>query len=123
MVRFCCIVFTLFLVSKPLFPLVDYAVNYEYISTVLCENVERPELACNGKCHLMKELAKSSDSEDSPLDTTAKKVHLAELFCDTSSEIVFPESAHVVFPARLYFFIEAYFFLKTESVFHPPALI
>jgi hypothetical protein len=23
---------------KPVFPLVDYAVNYDYITTVLCEN-------------------------------------------------------------------------------------
>jgi hypothetical protein len=36
----------------------DYAINYDYISKVLCINKDKPELKCNGKCHLMKELAK-----------------------------------------------------------------
>jgi hypothetical protein len=26
------------MIAKPVFPLVDYAVNYDYITTVLCEN-------------------------------------------------------------------------------------
>jgi hypothetical protein len=48
---------------KPIFPVIEYAVNYEYISKVLCENKTKPKLQCNGKCHLMKELAKFSENE------------------------------------------------------------
>jgi hypothetical protein len=48
---------------KPIFPVIEYAVNYEYISKVLCENKTKPKLQCNGKCHLMKELAKASENE------------------------------------------------------------
>lgn len=39
---------------KPLFPLVEYVVNYEYISEVLCENKEKPLIGCDGKCYLTK---------------------------------------------------------------------
>ncbi|MEN9488966.1 MAG: hypothetical protein RL494_1231 [Bacteroidota bacterium] len=48
---------------KPVLPVVEYVVNYEYISKVLCVNKDKPKLQCNGKCHLMKELAKASENE------------------------------------------------------------
>lgn len=48
---------------KPVFPVIDYIVNYEYISKVLCVNKAKLKLQCNGKCHLMKELAKTSENE------------------------------------------------------------
>ncbi len=44
-------------------PVVDYMVNYDYISTVLCENVDKPQLECNGKCHLAKELDKTLETK------------------------------------------------------------
>ncbi|GAA3628289.1 hypothetical protein [Flavivirga jejuensis] len=55
----------LFLLFKPLIPLVEYAVFYDYIKNELCENKEAPELQCNGKCYLKKELAKATDTEKS----------------------------------------------------------
>ena len=42
---------------KPILPVIDYIVNYDYISNVLCENKAKPELKCNGKYHLAKQLA------------------------------------------------------------------
>lgn len=30
----------------------DYFVRYDYYSTVLCDNQDKPEMQCNGKCHL-----------------------------------------------------------------------
>ncbi len=56
---------------KPVLPVVDYIVNYEYISKVLCINKAKPKLNCNGKCHLMKELAKTSESE-TPISSNKK---------------------------------------------------
>jgi hypothetical protein len=53
----------LFMLLKPVFPVIDYIVNYEYISKVLCVNKDKPKMHCNGKCHLMKELAKASENE------------------------------------------------------------
>ena len=51
------------LLFKPLFPVVEYAFDYDYISKVLCINKEKPQMKCNGKCHLMKELAKNAETE------------------------------------------------------------
>ena len=57
------VIIVLFVFLKPLFPVLEYAVNYEYISKVLCVNKAKPMMHCNGKCHLMKELAKAQETE------------------------------------------------------------
>lgn len=44
---------------QPIFILIDFKVNQNYISKELCENRETPELECNGKCYLMKKLEKA----------------------------------------------------------------
>ncbi len=68
---------------KPVFPVVEYALNYDYIAKVLCVNKDKPMLHCNGKCHLMKELAKAAESEK-PLSSDKKgsvKQETETLYC------------------------------------------
>ena len=72
---------------KPILPVIDYIVNYDYISNVLCENKAKPELKCNGKCHLIKELAKASN-DDKPINSDKKNNLTQEvelLFCNEIS--------------------------------------
>jgi hypothetical protein len=45
-------------------PYLNYCINYKYISTVLCENKNKPQMHCNGKCHLKKTI-KTAAEEDS----------------------------------------------------------
>jgi len=52
-------------------PVIDYAVNYEYVSKVLCINKGKPAMHCNGKCHLKKQLAKASENEK-PISSNKK---------------------------------------------------
>ncbi|MBX9808301.1 MAG: hypothetical protein K2X95_10950, partial [Flavobacteriaceae bacterium] len=65
----------MFMLLKPVFPVIDYIVNYEYISKVLCVNKDKPKMHCNGKCHLMKELAKAAENEK-PISPNKKTVFL-----------------------------------------------
>ena len=44
--------------------MVDYVVNYKHISQDLCENKDKPEMHCNGKCHLKKEIKKVLGNEN-----------------------------------------------------------
>ncbi|WBL21620.1 hypothetical protein [Zunongwangia sp. HRR-M8] len=53
----------LFILLKPVLPVVDYIFNYDYIVTQLCINRDRPDLACNGKCYLMQSLAEEANKE------------------------------------------------------------
>jgi len=46
----------------PIQPLIEYALNQDYIAEFLCINKNKPELQCNGKCHLLKEIEKQQES-------------------------------------------------------------
>ncbi|MDH5381498.1 MAG: hypothetical protein OEW75_11630 [Cyclobacteriaceae bacterium] len=58
-------------VFKPFSPYVEYLINYDYIVNVLCINKDKPELKCNGSCHLNTEIKKSMEQQqDNPLQST-----------------------------------------------------
>ena len=42
-----------------------YQLNIDYITEKFCENKEKPQLQCNGKCHLAKELSVVSSNTTS----------------------------------------------------------
>ncbi|NQX85981.1 MAG: hypothetical protein HRT67_08750 [Flavobacteriaceae bacterium] len=48
---------------RPLLPYLDYLVNYEYVSKVLCINKEKPMSTCNGKCYLSQQLKEAQETE------------------------------------------------------------
>jgi len=43
---------------RPILPVVEYYMNYDYISKELCENKDKPYLECNGTCYLEKQMSK-----------------------------------------------------------------
>ena len=51
---------------QPMYPVVEYVVNYDYIVDQLCENRDRPVMACNGKCYLGKQLQEGQESSGDP---------------------------------------------------------
>jgi hypothetical protein len=109
---------------KPIFPVVEYLVNYEYISTVLCENKDKPQMHCNGKCHLMKELAKKAE-EEKPISSD-KKVASQEheiLFFQVLNafkiEPVFSNTPEVYSNN----YSNLYSHLESKAVFRPPIFI
>ena len=86
MKQFLFLIVTLTILIKPLWPLVEYCVNYDYIKNELCENKAKPMLNCDGKCYLAKQLAKESKGEeDNPFkkntsNTEIKQVVFIESF-------------------------------------------
>ncbi len=61
------------MIIRPVLPFISYAVNYDYIIKELCENKERAELLCKGKCYLSKELAKTTQEQG---NKSSQKVNL-----------------------------------------------
>ena len=96
--------------------IVNYVINKEYISRVLCINRHKPKMRCNGKCHLMKQLQKETKKEKSP---SAIKVETPVQFFQDSYGYSFflPAAAIHEFPDFLTGEIAA----VTFPVFHPPA--
>ena len=85
----------IFMVSwlKPYFPYLDYLINKEYIANNLCENIEKPELQCDGKCHLKKEVVKAAeefeDSENEPQKRPSSKAKVKINLIDESPQLSF----------------------------------
>jgi hypothetical protein len=115
-------IFALHLMIRPIYPIIDYALNYAYISTELCENTNKPELECNGKCHLVKELAKEAQDEAPASDS--KKVNVNEmslLFYADITPFVFEK--HFVEEEKQTVTSYSNLYQKEDTfvIFHPPA--
>jgi len=119
--KYSVIIFSLLFLFKPVFPVLSYVVNYDYIIKELCENKSKPELECNGKCHLKAELAKAS-KENAPTSRELKNIVILDLlFLETISEIKFNRiyvEKHKVSIA----YSRLYFRLHSTGIFHPPTV-
>jgi hypothetical protein len=113
------IIIVLFL--KPVFPVIDYAVNYDYISKVLCINKEKPAMHCNGKCHLMKELAKASEIEKPISSDKKQNINvLNDLFVEeweTFHLAIMDLQDKSLLNSK---YSNFYSHLESYSIFHPP---
>jgi len=121
--KYLVVISALFLLFKPVFPVVEYVLDYDYVVNVLCENKAKPELACNGKCHLMKELAKASDTEKTASEREKKGSFPIELFCNTSSEIKLASGFPVKRAPANFFYPTPHCVSFDADIFHPPASI
>ncbi|MEN8125240.1 MAG: hypothetical protein ABFR32_08920 [Bacteroidota bacterium] len=57
-------------IIQPAIPVIEYFVNYDYIANELCENKDKPLMACNGKCYLEKQVKEQQNldvEQDAPL--------------------------------------------------------
>lgn len=98
-------------------PLVNYAVNYEYITKNLCENRNKPQSTCKGKCYVEKELAKTEKQSNS---TQTIKICGLDIFL--SAEIISFPNESLVFSVKTS--NSDYFHFHTSEyssqIFHPP---
>ncbi len=54
--------------------MINYALNQKEITDLFCINKDKPEMKCNGQCHLMQELNKT----DSPVDNPEQESNFVE---------------------------------------------
>ncbi|MGI9526177.1 MAG: hypothetical protein ACR2MS_03590 [Weeksellaceae bacterium] len=108
---------------QPVLPVLEYVVNYDYIVEVLCINRENPELQCNGKCHLGKELAKTLDDPSSSKDNKIQSIKLDfQLFWQNVDELILPKYdgiSQVLYPFERTFIHEPHILIFSP----PPQLI
>ena len=100
--------------------IVDYQVHKARITELFCVNKDKPQLKCNGKCHLAKQLRKASDTESKAPGAGFAKVKY---------EVVVPFQLRVATPVRVPLSAQRYApsaaaqyaFSPVHGVFHPPA--
>jgi len=112
-------IFIIFAVAiRPVLPLVNYAVNYDYIVKNLCENRAVPQSTCKGKCYVEKELAKTEKQS-----STSQTVKIAGLDVFLSHEIfsfLSKKGSEPLLEKPGLHFINFHTTEYFSQVFHPP---
>lgn len=107
---------------KPMLPVLDYYMNYDYIATKLCENRDKPTLACNGRCYVAKEIEKNEKSNHSDLIVPGFKI---DYYFMSSSDFTLMHSEISIDAKKSIPLCGNVFFTNTISfsIFHPPRLL
>jgi hypothetical protein len=58
--------------SQAYMPHISYWMNREFIAAELCENRDRPELHCEGKCQLKKEIQETADDQPTEREVSVR---------------------------------------------------
>ena len=96
---------------------VEFGINHAYIANVLCVNRDKPQLHCDGKCFLKKEINKAAEQQQEQKNTTS--------FNSLTLYIIQPFAQHL-YPAvlqpvsKLYIAYTSAGHLKPTE--HPPTL-
>lgn len=100
---------------RPVAPFVEYAINYDYISKVLCINKDKPELQCNGKCQLMQKLEKQQDDDFKSLRIVQEDYPIGFIeLLEISNQKIFQQKE------KMFSSTKNYSYLFISSVFQPP---
>lgn len=96
-----------------------FQINKEYITRVLCENRDRPQLHCDGHCYLAKRLKAQQQKQDQ--QTREQVQNLPSLHLFSSPATLFEFLPTSVFRAqRLTFPFELATYLAPLSIVVPP---
>lgn len=98
------------LVMKPFAPYVEYTVLKDYISEVLCINQDRPELNCQGKCYLNKQVNKANDVDPQSNQTPKpqKDIKLLSILVSCITGIEPAKNKLILFSQNLHFITDFY---------------
>jgi hypothetical protein len=99
---------------------VNYQINKEAITAAYCENKSKPQMHCNGKCHLAKQL-KNADADESK--NRSSKTNLQEVFNLFSIRL---SSLNISLPVTgtdsWFSYSDNYSFDFSSSLVHPPTV-
>jgi len=98
----------------------QFYVNQDFIAKNLCENRDKPQMHCNGKCCLKKQLARSG-KEQAPGQRTQNSKQVINLFWHQSSFAV-QQRYQVVTRQKYFTRNESGTFSFHHAVFHPPTV-
>ena len=118
------LILAVIMLTKPLWPVLNYVANYKYIVNELCENRDKPEMHCNGKCYLTKELAKeATDGENNPLNNKISKTEIPQvIISENFSEFQFAPLQLVYTSSAIEYKPNLMASLFISKILHPPRI-
>lgn len=101
--------------------LVYWVGNHAYIATTLCENLDKPELKCDGKCYLKKNLSAGDEGPKQskvPAPNLKKGAEVAACIFEKTLQprIEFRPELSVLIPSEP----ELVQLVRAQDIFHPP---
>jgi len=99
-----------------LFVYLGFEANQRYIAKELCENRDKPQLHCNGKCYLMKKLKQAQEKEQKQ-ERQAQKPQVQDAV--VSTELTFRRYAFAAITLHVPFSTGMPQSIR-NSIFHPP---
>jgi hypothetical protein len=93
-----------------------YELNKSYIASTLCENRDKPQLHCNGKCFFMKKVKQAAEKEKRN-ERESQKNLIQEAFVNRAVTIRFSSQLLQVFNAPE---LPIVLPLHSASIFQPP---
>ena len=97
---------------------IDYQANKAYIMEFLCINRDKPELQCEGKCHLKKELKKSEQADKQANEKARKQELPVTLYCQAMFRLPAHDASQTVSPTTP--FRQGHAPGIAFAIFHPP---
>lgn len=93
-----------------------FELNRDFIATTLCENIDVPEMHCDGQCYLAKKIKQAQEKEKSN-SQDLKKGNYQEAFISEKTVMTLPFNYILLFKASEMPFDLP---LQPASIFHPP---
>ena len=105
---------------RPVAPVFEYILNRDYIANALCENNDKPELNCQGKCYLMQKIAEQKPAQNQSLPV----IDLSEYPIGFVDILALPvKNAYNILSYLDFEKSDHYTYLFEYSDFHPPTNI
>ncbi|PIE48803.1 MAG: hypothetical protein CSA39_05855 [Flavobacteriales bacterium] len=111
--------FTILLVFKSVFNLyltVFYQIDRAGFIEKYCENIDKPDLKCNGKCKMTKMALETSSEEKKPEFT----INIEPLVFIIYTNLTNCLSVSSYIKKAIYFYLNGYTFLNLHVIDHPP---
>ncbi len=102
---------------KPIAPYIEYVVNYDYISKVLCINKDKPSMNCKGKCQLMKKIEQQQEDDFRSLRITMEEypIGFVTILSLNENKDLYNKLTHN------FNYTQHYNFEFYKDIFHPPS--
>ena len=95
----------------------DFAANRDYIAKNLCENRDKPDMKCNGKCQLCKRLKDEDKKENKGLPANK---NLKQNLLFSSANTIFNCAVHNDANQYASYLNTSFSSLHKQGIFHPP---
>lgn len=100
-----------------------WKVNQAYITQTLCENKNKPQMHCDGKCYLYKQLKKAEENQKSNLPNSIPKLKFIDQFVVVDYKWNFGIPLHPFQKIKFTNYSSNLLIGYENSIFRPPQFI